>query len=83
MHGKPTYKKDNGSASYKSNFSSAAGVSVNNRSQVPSGLRFVFTEFLVLTVCQKSVLQCLNQWIGVKSAAYLCYPWFSLAFLSL
>ncbi|KAL1562603.1 hypothetical protein AAHA92_05167 [Salvia divinorum] len=38
MHGKPAYKKDNGSASYKSNFSSAAGVSVNNRSQVPSGL---------------------------------------------
>ncbi|XP_042042091.1 uncharacterized protein LOC121787440 isoform X1 [Salvia splendens] len=35
---KPTYKKENGSASYKSNISSAAGVLVNNRSQLPSGL---------------------------------------------
>ncbi|KAH6826201.1 hypothetical protein C2S53_001638 [Perilla frutescens var. hirtella] len=38
MHGKPTYKKENGSAPYKSNFSSAAGVSGNNRSQGPSGI---------------------------------------------
>ncbi|KAL1567456.1 hypothetical protein AAHA92_02932 [Salvia divinorum] len=35
---KPTYKKENGPASYKSNISSAASVLVNNRSQVPSGL---------------------------------------------
>ncbi|XP_047969478.1 uncharacterized protein LOC125213143 isoform X2 [Salvia hispanica] len=35
---KPTYKKENGSATYKSNISSAAGVLVNNRSQLPSGL---------------------------------------------
>lgn len=54
MHGKPTYKKENGSAPYKSNFSPAAGVSAYNRSQEPSGLRLVPTE--LFTVFKKSVL---------------------------
>lgn len=48
MHGKPTYKKENGSTPYKSNLSSAAGVSGNNRSQKPSGFRL---DLLLITVC--------------------------------
>lgn len=75
MHGKPTYKKENGSAPYKSNFSPAAGVSAYNRSQEPSSLRLVPTE--LISVFKKPVLLCFNQEVIVRS------PLIVLLFLTL